>query len=69
MKKSSVTSADLDLTLAFRYSPEEIAALRRAAQHRPMTLEEYLDYCSQFPDATYEQLKNRPGPRGKRFTL
>lgn len=70
MKKSSKTAGYLDLDQAFKFSHQEVVALREADRdHRPLTLEQYLDFCSQFPDATYEQLKNRPGPRGKRFTL
>lgn len=69
MKRSSRDSGFADLVEAFRWSAEEVAALDRAARHRPLSLEEYLDFCSQFPDATREELERRPGPRGKRFTL
>jgi hypothetical protein len=69
MKNSSASSVEDDLLEAFTYCPEEVAALARAGEHRPLTLEDYLDFCSQLPQPSHDQLRDRPAPRGPRFRL
>ena len=49
-------------------TPEEVAALSRAARPMALSGEAYLKFLSQF-HATTEQQRARKGPRGEPFRL
>ena len=65
---SKKPSADLDLESGLPTTTEDVAALRAAAAHPPMSPAEYLRFLSQF---TFDQkaLRERRGPQGEPFTL
>lgn len=70
MTSSSPRSTEDDLLEAFDYSDEELAALAQKFRSKPaLSLEDYLELCTQLPGPSYEQLRNRPGPNGERFRL
>ena len=67
---SSDSSDDLDLERGLPVTPADVAAQRRAHEaSRTMTFTEYLAFLASFPPASYEELKQRPHPRGEPFTL
>ncbi len=59
-------SAPIDLEAGLQTRPEDIAALRRAARHRALSLEEYMDFLAALGDPLHEILRARRGPRGDR---
>jgi hypothetical protein len=65
---STNSSGNGDL-LEFRSTPAGVAAQVAAAKlSRRIPPEDYLHFLLQFA-GSYEALRDRPGPRGKRFTL
>jgi hypothetical protein len=58
--------APIDLEAGLRTRPEDIAALRRAARPRNLSLEEYLDFLAKMGEPSCEVLRARRGPRGER---
>lgn len=63
-------SADrLDLERDLPTGEADVAALRRLAHRRPMTLEEYLRFLAALDPASPAILCARRGPRGEPFRL
>ena len=58
----------LDLNRGLPTQPADVEALRR---NRPagMTFEQYLRFLRRVVHATWQSLRDRPGPRGVPFTL
>jgi hypothetical protein len=68
--KSKKSSRLLDLDRAFPTSAEDIVALRRAGIDGMQDLKTYLEFLSNFPPPSIEELRARKGPAGpKPFEL
>ena len=60
------SSAPIDLEAGLQTRPDDVAALRRAARHRVLSLEEYMDFLTALGDPPHEVLRARRGPQGDR---
>jgi len=68
--KSSSSSPPLDLEHGIVTTDRDVEAARAAARHRPLSLDEYLEFLRSLPEPSAEELRRRPGPRGDEpFTL
>jgi hypothetical protein len=65
--KSGSSSSSAQLALP-EPTPEAREVLYQLAQPRKLSEAEFLALCAAC-QASYEELKARPGPRGERFTL
>jgi hypothetical protein len=59
----------LDLERGLPVTPADVMAQRRLRTPSAMTPEEYMAFLDSLPEPTYEQLRNRRGPRGEPFEL
>jgi hypothetical protein len=55
----------VDLDRDLPTTPEDVAGLRRAASAAFRAPVDYLEFLRAFGDASSEQLRARPGPRGE----
>ena len=54
----------LDLEAGLRTRPEDVAALRRARDRKPVSLEYYLEFLRSQTTSSPADLRARRGPRG-----
>jgi hypothetical protein len=59
----------LDLDRSLKVTPQDVAALRRVREMRPLSIEEYAAFLASLPQPTCEQLRSRKGPCGEPFHL
>ena len=64
--RSSSSFKLLDLEHDLPTTREDVLALRKAREHRPLTLAAYLEFLGNFPHRPISELRARKSPTGSR---